>query len=115
MINSNTTPFILVIGGTGTQGGNVARELLRHGHRVRVLTRNPTSTEAQQIAAQGADVVKGDLGNLASLLPAMKTITGIFSVPYADPYDRSVELRYARNMVQAAQEMRIGQIDPTSS
>ncbi|MDH6304000.1 uncharacterized protein YbjT (DUF2867 family) [Parabacteroides sp. PF5-5] len=109
-----TSPLILVIGGTGTQGGNVARELLKNGHRVRILTRNPESITAKQMAEAGAEVVKGDMGNLQSLEPAMQGVTAIFSAQYADPNDPSIELRNASNMVQMAQKTGIQQIVHTS-
>ncbi|HCB99652.1 MAG TPA: nucleoside-diphosphate sugar epimerase, partial [Ruminococcaceae bacterium] len=63
---------ILVIGGTGTQGGNVARELLAQGHRVRVLSRNPQSAAAKKIEEKGAEIVQGDMSDVASLEPALK-------------------------------------------
>jgi uncharacterized protein YbjT (DUF2867 family) len=110
----NSTHLILVIGGTGTQGGNVARELLAHGHRVRVLTRDPESTASKQMAAKGAEIVQGDMADLASLEPAMENVLAIFSVQYADPYDPSVEPRNAANMVQAAQKAGIEQVVHTS-
>ncbi len=106
----NPSQPILVIGGTGTQGGNVARELLAHGHRVRILTRNPESAAAQQMAAKGAEIVRGDLANPASLAPALENVSALFSVQYADPYDPTVEPRNAANMVQAAKQAGIEQI-----
>ncbi len=51
MIETTGQP-ILIIGGTGVQGGNVAREMLKHNYRVRVLSRNPQSAAAQEIAAK---------------------------------------------------------------
>ncbi len=113
-MDTSRSPFILVVGGTGTQGGNVARELLAYGHQVRVLSRNPESFAAQQIAAKGANVVKGDLGDFNALLPVMKDVTAIFSAQYADPFDPSIEPRNARNLVQAAQEMGVQQVVHTS-
>ncbi|NDV97640.1 NAD-dependent epimerase/dehydratase family protein [Dysgonomonas sp. 521] len=109
-----TSPLILVIGGTGTQGGNAARELLKNGHRVRILTRNPESIAAKQMAEAGAEVVKGDMSYLQSLEPAMQDVTAIFSAQYADPNDPSIELRNASNMVLMAQKTGIQQIVHTS-
>lgn len=110
----NKARLILVIGGTGTQGGNVARELLKHGHRVRILTRNPESAAAQAIAAKGAELIQGDLADAASLEPAMDNVSAIFSVQYADPYDQTVEPRNAANMVEAARKAGIEQVVHTS-
>lgn len=48
-----------------TQGGNVVRELLKHGYRVRILTRNAESSASRQMAANGAEIIQGDLADLA--------------------------------------------------
>lgn len=111
---SNHSRLILVIGGTGTQGGHVARELLKHGHRVRILTRNLASGASQAMAAKGAEMIQGDLADPASLEPAMQNVSAIFSVQYADPYDQTIEPRNAANMVQAAQKAGIEQVVHTS-
>lgn len=105
---------ILVIGGTGTQGGNVARELLNHGHQVRILTRDPDTLAATSVAACGAELVRGDLADPASLIAAMDNIAAIFSVQYADPYDQTIEPRNAVNMVEAANKAGVEQIVHTS-
>lgn len=105
---------ILIIGGTGVQGGNVARELLKHDYRVRVLSRNPQSAAAQEIAAKGAEIVQGDMADADSLAPAMKGVSAIFSAQYADPDDPSAEMRNAANMVKAAQKAGIEQVVHTS-
>ncbi|CAI6043418.1 NmrA/HSCARG family protein [Cohnella sp. JJ-181] len=106
--------LIMVIGGTGTQGGNVARELLKHGHRVRILTRNPESAASQAIAAKGAEIIQGDLADPGSLEPAMQGVSAIFSVQYADPYDLTIEPRNAAHMVQAAKKAGVEQVVHTS-
>lgn len=113
-MTEKSTPYILVIGGTGTQGGNVARELLKHRHRVRVLSRNPESPAAKRLEQLGAEVVQADLGEQTTLASAMKDITAIFSAQYTDPNDTSTELRNAFNMVQVARETGIQQIIHTS-
>lgn len=105
---------ILIVGGTGVQGGNVARELLNQDYRVRVLSRNPQSAAAQAIAAMGAEVVQGDMADVDSLAPAMEGVLAIFSAQYADPGDPSVEPRNAANMVKAAQKAGIEQMIHTS-
>lgn len=105
---------ILVVGGTGVQGGNVARELLKQNYRVRVLSRNPQSAAAQEIAAKGAEVIQGDMADVHSLEPAMNGVSAIFSAQYADPTDPSVEPRNAANMVKAAQKAGVEQVVHTS-
>ncbi|NHN32745.1 NmrA/HSCARG family protein [Paenibacillus agricola] len=113
-MEQNSLESILIIGGTGTQGGNVARELLKHGHRVRILTRNAESSASKQLAAKGAEIIQGDMADLASLEPAMENVSAIFSAQYADPSDPAVEPRNAANMVQAARKAGIEQVVHTS-
>ncbi len=71
---------ILVTGATGKQGGAVARELLARGYRVRAMTRRPDGEAAQGLAELGAEVVRGDLDDPASLVEAVKDMWGVFSV-----------------------------------
>ncbi|NIH77503.1 NmrA/HSCARG family protein [Amycolatopsis viridis] len=70
--------LVLVTGATGQQGGAVARRLLAEGRRVRALTRDPTRAGA--LAEAGAEVVRGDLADEASLAAAMTGATAVFSV-----------------------------------
>ncbi len=71
---------IFVTGGTGNQGGAVARSLLQHGFTVKVLTRNIHSTKAQNLKALGIELVKGDLNNVDSYREHLKDLHGVFSV-----------------------------------
>lgn len=48
--------FALVTGATGQQGGAVAQALLKRGHRVRALVRDPDSKAAVGLKAQGAQI-----------------------------------------------------------
>ncbi|MCK6547457.1 NmrA/HSCARG family protein [Myxococcota bacterium] len=67
-------------GATGNQGGAVARELLRHGHRVRAMTRKPSTETARALANLGAEVVAGDLDDVRSLEKAVAGVWGVFGV-----------------------------------
>lgn len=71
---------ILVTGATGQQGGAVARELLARGHNVKAMTRKPDGDAAQALARLGAEVVKGDLDDAASLERALRGAWGVFAV-----------------------------------
>ncbi|OQU96405.1 hypothetical protein CLAIMM_02490 [Cladophialophora immunda] len=73
---------IAIVGGTGKQGGSVARTFLSapqssHWH-VRCLTRNPTSKEAKNLAALGAELVQADLSSIPSLLSGFSSAHAIF-------------------------------------
>jgi uncharacterized protein YbjT (DUF2867 family) len=71
---------VLVTGATGKQGGAVARLLLEHGHTVRALTRTPESPPAKALAEKGAELVKGDTTDRASLDSAARGVDAVFSV-----------------------------------
>lgn len=72
--------LIVITGATGQQGGATARELLKAGHRVRAVTRKPDGDAAKALAALGAEVVKGDLDDAASLQKAFAGAWGVFAV-----------------------------------
>jgi uncharacterized protein YbjT (DUF2867 family) len=71
---------VLVLGGTGRQGGAAARELLRRGWNVRALVRDPGTDKAAALASAGAVLVRGDLEDPPSLQAAMAGVHGLFSV-----------------------------------
>ena len=72
--------MILVTGATGQQGGATLRELMKHGHRVRAMTRNPDGEKGRALAALGADVVTGDLNDEASVRAALDGAWGAYAV-----------------------------------
>jgi uncharacterized protein YbjT (DUF2867 family) len=72
--------IILVTGGTGNQGGAVARNLVRQGFTVKVLTRNTNSSKAQILKKLNIELVKGDLNNADSYREHLKDVYGIFGV-----------------------------------
>jgi len=65
----------LVIGGTGTVGSQVVRELLARGVSVDVLTRSP---ERLKGLPAGADAVVGDLLSPSTVRSAFAGIDGVF-------------------------------------
>ena len=70
--------IIAVVGATGSQGGSVARAILCNpgdAFSVRALTRRPSSERAQALARLGADVVRADVDDPASIEQAF---TGAF-------------------------------------
>ncbi len=72
--------IIFVTGGTGKQGGAVARNLLQQGFIVKVLTRNPDSPKALNLKKLNIQLVKGDLNNADTYREHLKDVYGIFSV-----------------------------------
>ena len=77
---ATTDKLILVSCATGKQGGAVARALLARRHKVRAMTRKPESEAARQLRDLGAEVVKADLDNEASLRPALDGAWGALAV-----------------------------------
>ncbi|XP_004713526.1 nmrA-like family domain-containing protein 1 [Echinops telfairi] len=72
---------ITVFGATGAQGGSVARSLLESKRfAVRAVTRDVTRPKAQVLRDLGAEVVKGDLNDAASVEAALKGAYGAFVV-----------------------------------
>jgi uncharacterized protein YbjT (DUF2867 family) len=92
---------ILVTGATGAQGGAVASHLLSSGrYAVRCLTRKPESERANVLRQAGAELVRGDLEDTASLKAAMKGCYGVFGVTnYWEHFDR--EYPQGVNLVDA--------------
>jgi uncharacterized protein YbjT (DUF2867 family) len=72
-----TSGAILVLGATGKQGGAAARHLLDRGHHVRALVRDPAGPAAAGLAARGADLVRGDLDDPASISKAVAGAAGV--------------------------------------
>ncbi|MFI9808936.1 NmrA/HSCARG family protein [Streptomyces sp. NPDC052301] len=94
---------ILVLGGTGRQGGAVARELLRRGHTVHALVRDPEKAEARELQEAGAQLVRGDMDDEASLAAAMEGVHGVFSVQtFRGPGGVEAEERQGRAVADAA-------------
>ncbi|MER8443394.1 NmrA family NAD(P)-binding protein [Mesorhizobium sp. M1066] len=79
MKTSDVRP-VLVTGGTGGQGGSVVKKCIERGIAVRALVRDPGSASAQALEAAGADVVRGDFSDEASLDEAMIGVRGVFSM-----------------------------------
>jgi uncharacterized protein YbjT (DUF2867 family) len=100
------TDRILVTGATGQQGGATARELLAAGHKVRAMTRNPSSIAARALAALGAEVVKGDLNDEASLELALEGAWGVFAVQ--NTWEAGVEQEEVQGKRIAAAARRAG-------
>ncbi|NWU43407.1 NMRL1 protein, partial [Hylia prasina] len=73
--------LIVVFGATGAQGGSVARALLDEGtFKVRAVTRRPGKKEAKELRRRGAEVVKADQDDEASLERALAGAYGAFIV-----------------------------------
>lgn len=65
-------------GATGFLGGALAHQLLAAGHTVTVVVRSPD--KAETLRAEGAHVVAGDVGDVASMTRAFTGVDGVFHV-----------------------------------
>jgi uncharacterized protein YbjT (DUF2867 family) len=95
--NKNNNIY-LVTGATGNIGGYVVEELLKKGHQVRALTRNPSKAEF----AEEVEVITGDLSNPESLNSAFDGVTGIHFITISG--DDFGPLKSAPELVKRAEE-----------
>jgi uncharacterized protein YbjT (DUF2867 family) len=105
MVNSDK--IVLVSGATGRQGGAVIRYLLPKGWKLRALTRNSSSTAAQDLARKGIEVMQGDLEDPASLERAMRGVYGIYSVQDFWSVGAKREVLQGKNLADAAKNARV--------
>jgi uncharacterized protein YbjT (DUF2867 family) len=71
---------VVVTGSTGKQGGAVARGLLKQGHKVRAVTRDPNSSQAKSLANAGATLVAASLEDTAGITKALEGATSLFAM-----------------------------------
>ncbi|MGH8876293.1 MAG: NmrA/HSCARG family protein [Stackebrandtia sp.] len=106
---------ILVLGGTGRQGGATARELLRRGRIVHVLVRDPETRAARALTDAGAVLVRGDMNDEASLRAAMAGVHGVFSVQtFLTPGGVVTEQRQGKAVADAAAQAGVAHLVYTS-
>jgi uncharacterized protein YbjT (DUF2867 family) len=100
--------IIAVMGATGAQGGGLARAILNDkdgGFALRAITRSPDSDKAKALAAQGAEVVKADLDDPASLEAAFEGAYGAFCVTnFWEHFSGEKETAQGWNLARAAKK-----------
>jgi uncharacterized protein YbjT (DUF2867 family) len=116
---TTTTPAgpdspILVTGATGKQGGATARRLVAGGWPVRALVRDPAAPAAIALARAGAQLVRGDFDDPASLPQALDGAAAVLGVPPvafgpAGP-ERDLEVARGRALIDAAAAAGIQQV-----
>lgn len=96
---------ILLVGGTGFLGSQVATELLKRGKQVRALVR--PGSDASRLEAAGADIARGDMMDPDSLDRAMSGVDAV--VTSAAGYTRhskgdtpDIDTRGNSNLAEAA-------------
>jgi uncharacterized protein YbjT (DUF2867 family) len=99
--------YILVTGATSRQGGAVIHHLLRNNLPVRALSRSPDSIQSQSLISKAVQVIKGDMGDPDSLVHAMNDCYAAFSIQNFFEYGAELEIRYGKNMADAAKKTGI--------
>jgi uncharacterized protein YbjT (DUF2867 family) len=98
--------IIAVLGSTGAQGGGLCRAILddpEGGFACRAITRDPGKEQAQALAAKGAEVVKADLDDVASLQKAFSGAHGVYAVTnFWEHFSAEKEKAQAKNIADAA-------------
>jgi len=105
---------IAVIGATGAQGGGLARAILADpdgGFTCRAITRKPDDEKAQALKQEGAEVVKADLDDVASLEKAFAGAHGAYCVTnFWEHFSAEKEKAQAKNMADAARKAGVKHI-----
>lgn len=108
-------PVILLCGGTGELGGAIAQHLCQRGIRFRALVRPGTSGET--LKTLGAEVVRGDVREPATLGPALEGVDVVVTTVNAigrllgggtGISIRDVDERGNGNLIAAAERAGIG-------
>ncbi|KAM0447550.1 hypothetical protein ACHAO4_008877 [Trichoderma viride] len=97
---------VAVVGATGSQGGAVVKELLKHPERyqVRGLTRDVNKPAAQLLSAKGVEVVSADLSaGSNALVGAFAGASIIFGLTdFWASRSSAVEVQQGKSLVDAA-------------
>ena len=98
--------IIAVIGSTGSQGGGLAAAILgdaNGGFACRAITRKTDGDKAKALASKGAEVVKADLDDVASLKKAFAGAYGVYAVTnFWEHFSAEKEIAQAKNIADAA-------------
>lgn len=115
MTQMNTSLPVAVSGATGAQGGAAARALLQLGRPVRALTRDPATPAAAELRALGAEVVRADFDDEASLATALADTGALFAMSTPFGSDLSAEIRQGTALLDAAVAVGVRHIVFTSA
>lgn len=95
-MTTDQSKLVLVAGATGNQGGAVVEALLARGHKVRALTRNPTSSAAKRLSEQGVEIAVGDFTDRNSLICAMRGADAVYAM--STPYEQGTGKEIAQGI-----------------
>lgn len=94
---------VLVLGATGRQGGEVARQLAARGHEVTALVRDTAAPRALSLAGLGVRLRPGDLRDAEAVTQAISGQDAVFglSIPFGEG-GKDAEVRAGKLLVDAA-------------
>ena len=100
---------IAVLGSTGSQGGGLCHSLLDHPTKgdfaCRAITRDPTKAKAQELKNKGAEFIRADIDDVASLSEAFDGAYGVFAVTnFWEHQSAKKEKQQALNIANAAKQ-----------
>lgn len=103
---SRRRPRVLVMGGTGTVGGHLLRELAADRERMEVVAAARSEASAARLQALGYPTVTLDLDRHETLVPAMAGVDTLFMLkPYSIDY-----LIQSKRAIDAAVKAGIGHV-----
>ena len=97
---------ILVTGGTGVLGRRVVDRLVVAGHRVRVLSRDPSRSST----VHGAELCAGDLRQRASLRLALSDVETVVHCASDVRSPDEVDVAGTSNLVEAVRGLDVGHL-----
>ena len=106
---SQPNQTIVVAGATGRLGA-IVHPLVARGHVVRALTRTPDSPAAMALREAGADVIRADFDEPASIAAAATGADALFATGTAHRVGPRGELRHGLNVADGAAMARIGHL-----
>ncbi|KAI9929606.1 hypothetical protein MW887_001080 [Aspergillus wentii] len=107
---SQASKTLTVFGATGNQGGSViktilADPLLSKQWKIRGVTRDPSKAAAQSLAAQGVEMVAGDISSFNQALPAVTGAHTVFLVTnFWESMSRETEVAQGKAVTDACKE-----------
>jgi uncharacterized protein YbjT (DUF2867 family) len=95
-MTTDQSKLVLVAGATGKQGGACVEALLKRGHQVRALTRNPASQAANRLREWGVEIAVGDFTDRDSLVRAARGADAVYAM--STPYEQGAEKETAQGI-----------------
>src|SRR3954463_10024436 len=112
----STTLPVLVVGATGSLGGQVVDELLERGKNVRALVR--AATDASRLESRGVEIARGDMLDLDSLVAAMQGVDAVITTaagyPRGGKNADDIDTVGNANLAEAAQQAGVRRFVLTS-